>query len=318
MKTTELCRELSGRFMPFAEEASLLKYLRGLVETYASDCQVDTYGSLIAHQSGAGQRVMISAQVDVPTVMVTYVEEDGRARFLMTGKRTCCIEEGALVRFAGTIAGVLYDEGCACAEDLQRMRLVPQNGALCVGAKGVLEGPIHQEKTVLCGANCGVAAACAALVDLMKQGNPGGLDLYYVLSIGSEAEMVSQRGVLCASLNLRPDVGISLEPITVADASVVPGRGPVVLLQDEHAVLRRDMLLRLRRAVGDCGIVPQYAAVCPTSRETALYHYQCGGALAATLCLLAARWGTGRESVVVEDITAGVTLARALLRTFEE
>ena len=79
------------------------------------ECWIDDYGSLIAHQRGDGKCVMVTAQADVQTVVITYIHEDGTARFLMTGKGNYHVTRGNAVRFAKQLVGVVeYDDGNEC------------------------------------------------------------------------------------------------------------------------------------------------------------------------------------------------------------
>lgn len=112
----ELCGsvfELEQWFQPFGREATFLEHLRSLAEPWVDECWIDDYGSLIAHQRGDGKCVMVTAQADVQTVVITYIHEDGTARFLMTGKGSYHVTRGNAVRFAKQLVGVVeYDDDC--------------------------------------------------------------------------------------------------------------------------------------------------------------------------------------------------------------
>lgn len=101
------CFELEQWFQPFGREATFLEHLRSLAEPWVDECWIDDYGSLIAHQRGDGKCVMVTAQADVQTVVITYIHEDGTARFLMTGKGSYHVTRGNAVRFAKQLVGVV-------------------------------------------------------------------------------------------------------------------------------------------------------------------------------------------------------------------
>lgn len=130
------CFELEQWFQPFGRENVILEHLRKLAEPWADECWIDNYGSLVVHQHGVGKRVMVAAQADVQTVVLTYIHEDGTARFLMTGKGTYYVTEGNAVRFAEQLVGVVeYDDDCQGASDWKRMRIRAENGQLSVGER---------------------------------------------------------------------------------------------------------------------------------------------------------------------------------------
>lgn len=315
MSYIERFRELSGRFQPFSREAPLLEYIRCELQPYADECFIDTFGSLIVRQKGAGKRVMVSAQVDVPTILITYIEADQSGRFLMTGKGVCRIAEGSRVRFGTSMFGTVhYDQDCSGETDLQQMRIIAESGRLQIGDKGTLTGSVSGDDRKFTGAQAGIAAGCITLIELAIMGRLFGLDLYYVFSIGSEAELISQRGVMCAAFWIKPDVGISIELVAADDGQVVPGEGPVILLRDEHAVLRSDMRKAVRTVGEQSNMQLQYTAIAESSRETALYHYQCAGAQAVALAIPVAAYGTSEECVTVRDGEQCTKLVQQLLQ----
>ena len=314
MKCWSDYRKLAEYFRPFGRETILLEYLHNELEKYADECFVDTYGSLIVHQKGPGKRVMISAQADVPTVLITYIETDRTGRFLMTGKGNCKIEEGSRICFGDHSFGtVVFDSNCAGESDLQRMRIKPEGAALHVGDKGILSGDLCINDGKIEGPHSGIAVGCIALMELVKAGCRKDLDLYYVFSVGSEAELISQRGVMCAAFWIKPDVGISIETFAANSDQAVPCTGPVVMLKDEHAVLRRNMRDIILSSAQEVQIALQYAALDETSRETALYHYQCVGAGACTLAFAVKESATVKETASLDDCNQCIVVIKKLI-----
>lgn len=312
------CFELEQWFQPFGREKAILEHLRELAEPWADECWIDNYGSLVVHQRGNGKRVMIAAQADVQTVVLTYIHEDGTARFLMTGKGTYYVAEGNAVRFAGQLVGVIeYDEDCQGASDWKRMRIRAENGRLSVGERGILTDQTGGNQAEIYGPHCGEAAGCMVLLSMLQERNAGGLDLYYVFSIGSESDKVSQRGVKCAAYHIHPDIGISIETLPTSSAHIKLGCGPVIMLRDEHSVLRKKMKDFCRLAAERSQTQVQYAAVAETERETALYHFHCAGADAATIAVPVQPQGVCARKILIEDLENTIALSTALLQTLQ-
>lgn len=310
-----LFESIMASFKPFGRERSLLEMLWKKAESLG-ECSIDRFGSLIVHRSGGGKRIMLAAQADVPSVLVTYVEADGAARFLMTGKSAMQLDEGTEVLVDGNNYTVAWDEDCTGAGDLQRMRILPGPAPLHVGDKGVLTAETLLTEKNLSGANGGIAAALLVLLEALTVA-PEEADVYAVFSIGSEADLVSQRGIKCAAFHIQPQLGISLEALSTGKAAVSCGEGPVLLLSDEHAFLRRPMLRLCRRAAEESGAALQYAALSETSRETALHHYQCQGADAITLALPTEKIGTV-EKINQQDLDSCVQIVAELMKLYLE
>ena len=315
MSEKALFHEIMEGFLPFGRERSFLETLQNAAAPFG-ECSIDRFGSLIVHRPGKGRRVMIAAQTDVPTALVTYIEPNGDARFLMTGKAPASVAAGSEFRFGAVRGTVVFDEDCSGEGDTQHMRIRPGSGSLAVSDKGVLCGESGWSETKLSGANCGVAAALLALWELLCGEKSGEEDLWFVFSVGSEADLVSQRGVKCAAWNIRPELGISIEPLSAAKGKVACGSGAVLLLSDEHAYLRRPMRRLALRAAKESGAALQFAALAETSRETALHHLQCQGADALTLAIPTERSGYAGESACRSDVSASVQLIKKILAMY--
>ena len=312
------CFELEQWFQPFGREATFLEHLRSLAEPWVDECWIDDYGSLIAHQRGDGKCVMVTAQADVQTVVITYIHEDGTARFLMTGKGSYHVTRGNAVRFAKQLVGVVeYDDDCQGASDWKRMRIRAENGKLSVGDRGILTDQTGGNLMEIYGPHCGVAAGCMVLLSMMQRERAKRLDIYYVFAIGSESDKVSQRGVKCAVYHIHPEVGISIESLTTNMNGIKLGCGPAILLRDEHSVLRKKMRVFCRMAAERLQTKVQYAAIPETERETALYHFHCAGSDAATVAIPVKPQGVCARKILISDLQDTITFLAALLRTLE-
>ena len=282
------------------------------------ECWIDDYGSLIAHQRGDGKCVMVTAQADVQTVVITYIHEDGTARFLMTGKGNYHVTRGNAVRFAKQLVGVVeYDDDCQGASDWKRMRIRAENGKLSVGDRGILTDQTGGNLMEIYGPHCDVAAGCMVLLSMMQRERAKRLDIYYVFAIGSESDKVSQRGVKCAVYHIHPEVGISIESLTTNMNGIKLGCGPAILLRDEHSVLRKKMRVFCRMAAERLQTKVQYAAIPETERETALYHFHCAGSDAATVAIPVQPQGICARKILISDLQDTITFLAALLRTLE-
>ncbi len=307
--------ELEQLFQPFGEEKPILEHLRDLVEPWEDESWVDNYGSLIVHRRGTGKRVMLTAQVDVQTFVLTYIHEDGSARFLMTGKGNYCVAEGDVIRFADHLIGTVeYDSDCQGASDWQHMRIRPANGRLCIGQRGILTDQVNGDLNEIRCPHCGEVAGCVALLRLLQEKDVGNLDLYYVFAIGSESDKVSQRGVKCAIQCIHPDIGVSIESLEAKLNNLKPGNGPAILLRDEHSVLRKPMNELCRAAADRAHTALQYAAVAETERETALYHFHCAGAEAVSIAIPTQSQGFHSKKILICDLEDTILLSTALLQ----
>lgn len=320
MEYDKLYKKLLEYIMPFGYENKLLEQIKMISEPYSDESWFDECGSLIVRKKGQGKRIMLTAQVDVPTLVITYIEQDNRARFFLTGKATPQIGISSKVVFSDGSLGVINSEDKHCKDtEIKKMFVRPIDGILHVGQRGVLCGDTNFDKTGIHGPHCGNIGACIALLDIMQNVHCKA-DMYYVFVVGSEAQIISQRGVLGAVFNISPQVGISIEALAAQSNSfnsIDIGKGPVVCLRDEHALISRKMLLSIRDYEDANKKTIQYAALNETGRETALYHISSHGAAGATLCIPVDGQNTKDEMVMFQDINEMSMLIQKLMPMIE-
>lgn len=319
MEYDKMYKKLLEYIMPFGYENKLLEQIKMISEPYSDESWYDECGSLIVRKKGQGKRIMLTAQVDVPTLVVTYIEQD-RARFFLTGKSTPQIAILSKVVFSDGSLGVVDSEDKNCKDnEIKKMFVKSIDGILHVGQRGVLCGNMNFDKTGIYGPHCGTIGACIALLDIMQNVDCKG-DMYYVFAVGSEAQIVSQRGVLGAVFNISPQVGISIEALSTQSNSYYSidiGKGPVLCLRDEHALISKKMLLFIRDYEDVSKKTIQYAALNETGRETALYHISSHRAAGATLCIPVDCQNTKDEMVMFKDINEMSMLVQKLMPMIE-
>ena len=80
------------------------------IKDYCDEYTVDAMGNLIAHKKGDGVRIMLAAHMDEIGVMVTYIDENGFARFSAVGGLYVRELVHRRVRFANGVVGVIGSE----------------------------------------------------------------------------------------------------------------------------------------------------------------------------------------------------------------
>lgn len=107
--TADLIRELSDLTGPSGQEGPIRSRLRELVAPDAEQLHEDALGSLFVHLRGErgreGRRLLILVPMDEAAVVVTHVDEHGRAAVAALGTLLPAAVAGCRVRFAsGAVA----------------------------------------------------------------------------------------------------------------------------------------------------------------------------------------------------------------------
>ena len=97
--------EISKKTAASGVEDEIRSYIKNYLEDF--ETFTDAHGSLIAHKKGKGEAKMIVTALDIPSLFVTHVMENGFLRFCTNGIEKEKLK-GLRVRFPGGGKGVIY------------------------------------------------------------------------------------------------------------------------------------------------------------------------------------------------------------------
>lgn len=253
MANYELLKELTQTWGVAGREKAVRSVILRELEGLADQAYVDNIGNVIALKRGrgGGKKIMLCAHMDEIGLQVKKIEGDGRIRVQNVGwVWTAALYNDQVVFQNGTIgvvgccgrieeakndSGKLYiDIGCTTKEDAEKYVKV---GDYCgfVGPYYELQNGRISAKTF------DDRAGCFLLLEALKRNKgEGPNDVYYVFSVQEE---VGCRGSKAAAVQVKPDMGISVDvtpdhfyPCDLEGSSAV-GEGVSVTLGDPSAML---------------------------------------------------------------------------------
>lgn len=256
---------------------------------------VDALGSVIAQREGSGSRVLLTARMDQPGIIVVG-EEEGKLRVEPTGGLKPA--PGLRLRFRQGGFGVLAGE--------QGKGLDGHGPGVAVGAAAVPDAPIRAAGDWICGPAAASRTVCALALAALADCGERALCVAFT---GDEA------GAGAAAWSLRPELALTLG---VADAGgmgaarpgLEPGKGPAVRVMDDGFIAHPGLRQGLVRAAAAAGVPHQLEVVAgsaspgPGALQTSCYGVPTGG-----LSLPCRYRATPGELLHLADVRA----ARALL-----
>jgi len=250
---------------------SLRRLLRGM-GTFSED----PTGNLHLRTGGGGARLLITAHMDAPGIIVTKVDAaTGAARLGILGGRRASELVGATVRFEdGRLAVVTADRsGAAKDGDLDADALSLESGAgkssgrkgrsaargaagngargarLEVGDVAALEDRPVRLGDLWCAANLDNRAGCAALAEALRTARRSRFDVTAVFAAQSD---LGSRGATTAAFGIEPELAIVIDVAHVGDSKetsgVAVGKGPGVALKEAGFLAHPEALELVRRA----------------------------------------------------------------------
>lgn len=334
-KILELQRRLTGVAMPSGLEAPQAELLAELARPFVDEVYRDTMGNVICHKKGPGKKLMIPAHMDVIGMMITDVDARGFLRFEPLGGHAAFSLVGASVRTESGVRGSIWpdkdagiggktpgevdihdlfiDIGAKSREEAEKLAPI---GSVCV---------FDAQPVLLAGDNLmspytDDLSGCIALLLAMEQVKNSPNDLYFVFSVQEE---VGCRGAGTAAFTIQPDMGIAVDVTVAADTpeqlphqrnQVRLGGGPAIKLKDGGMRANPQVVVHLRRAAEQAGIVWQDEILLGGSTDARTMQASRSGVLAGCVSIPCRHVHSPGEIVNLRDIQqTGALLAAAAM-----
>jgi len=288
-------------------------------------CRALQWHRLHAKLAG-GRRVMVSAHIDEPGVIVTQVDGRGFARVAPLGSLAPGACLGRTVRFLNGACGVFGFRDFENKKDLIFEQLFIDLGChsaeecpVKLGDVAVLDAPFLELNGRLSGKALDNRAGAAILIELARRAQltpPGRTD--ETVLVFSVQELVGMRGLGPAAFGLQPDLALALDTAAAGDTPDGPptqialGKGPVIHMRDQHMISDPAIVAWAMQTAEAEGIPYQVGLGAGRSGARAV---QLGreGVWTCALSLPCRYSGTGIEMIDLEDIEHTLHLAQALL-----
>ena len=315
---------LAAAFGPPGREsgvrAVIARALRGV-----GRARTDVLGNLHVHVPGRGPRLLLTAHMDAPGVIVTRVEAAGHARLALLGGTGAADLVGASILFEdGSTALVAYDRPRdAKANDIDADQLLLLTGLPAaaarkrfpVGAVGALAGGAVRLGDAWCGSNLDNRTGCAAVIAAALARRRGiAYDLHLAFSAQSE---VGARGAATGTFGIEPDVAIVVDVATAGEGAgaVTAGGGPCVGIMELGYVAHPAALELVRRAARAARVKPQWLVREGSGSDARMIRSTRSGVPTAVIAVPERRTGSARSLVHLKDLERMALLIEKILVT---
>ena len=300
-------------------ESALSAYLAEKMMPYCTTIELDAMGNLICTRKGTGREggcLMLSAPMDVPGVIVHYIEENGMLRISPVGAFDAVSAVFGQVVFENGVKGIFCsDSGKAdgatvrtCYIDIGAKDRKTASRRVRVGMTAtIISQPLSLSADTVTGAFVGARTACAVLLETAKHLPETKQDVLFVFTAQSA---VGNRGISSAVSHTGPDAVISLDAVPAGDCpggeqnGVSLGDGAVIRVRDGG--MASDA--RLLSTLTDCAVAQKIPCrpVVLTKEKTdaALAQMTAGGCRSISLGVPVRHLHTPAETVCVSDADA--------------
>ncbi len=303
-------------------QSALKRALRG-----AGSLRADALGNLHLHRAGKGPRLLLTAHMDAPGVIVTRVDPMGLARLSILGPISASDLVGADVFFDGTARGVVGVNRSADTKDpheVEAESLFLEFGLggrraakeISVGAVGALSGGAERLGDLWCGINLDNRAGCAAVASALRAARGIRFDLHAVFSAQSD---LGARGAATGAYGIDPDVAVVVDVAFVGESKgsgdIALGKGPCIGLKEEGYLPHPAALDLVKRAAKLSRVAHQWLIRETSGSDARAIRAARAGVPTVLVAIPARRTGGPRVLVHSTDLEQTVKLVRQILTT---
>jgi len=321
--------------------AAIKRAVRGL-----GAAREDALGNVHLHIPGKGARLLLTAHMDAPGVIVTRVDSSGLARLSILGPMSAADWIGAVVSLNGRGGGGSRAEGGGRSpreggdaprgvvgwdrpKDMKDSREVEPEalyldtglGAkqapkrIAVGTVGAILDRAEKLGDLWCGGNLDNRAGCAVLVAALRGARGLRNDLHVVFSAQSD---LGARGAATSAFGIDPDVAVVLDVAFVGESrggDIALGKGPCLGLKEEGFLPHPAALDLAKRAAKGARVPHQWLIRESGGSDARAVRATRSGVPTALVAIPARKTGGPRVLVNANDLEQTVKLVRQIVTT---
>ncbi len=287
----------------------------------------DALGNLHLHLPGKGARLLLTAHMDAPGVIVTRVDSAGVARVSLLGNATPGDLVGATVVLDGDIEGLLgfdrpkdpkdgreVEADALFLETGIRGKAAPKR--IPVGTVGAIKDRASRLGELWCAANLDNRAGCAAVAAAVRKVRGLRHDVHVVWSAQSD---LGARGAATGAFGIEPDVALVVDVAFVGESKgagdIALGKGPCVALKEEGYLAHPAALDLLKRAARTARVKHQWLIRESSGSDARAVRASRSGVPTVVIAIPARRTGGPCALLNASDLEQTAILIRQVLTT---
>lgn len=290
------------------------------IKKYCDEVTVDAMGSIIAHKSGKGKKIMFAAHLDEIGVIATFIDDNGFIRFSNVGGLYVKDLVYRKVRFANGIIGVIGSEEEAFEKKPSLDKLYIDIGAkdkaeaekyVSIGDTAAFIGGYYEQNGVVVSKALDDRAGCYILIEAMKKLKKNKNDLYFVFT---SQEEVGIRGAKTAAYAVNPDFAVAVDVTDTGDTPEAPKmavklhKGAAIKVMDRSVLCDIDVRETMIAAAKKAKIPYQMEVLNIGGTDAGAIHLTRAGVKTGAISLPLRYMHSPAETASIKDIKACVNL----------
>lgn len=317
----ELIKKLTEAHGVSGNEEEVRDIIISEIKPYIDEFKVDALGNLIAIKKGNARKIMIAAHMDEIGLMVTYIDDNGFARFSSLGWVSQYYSLCQRVLFKnGTIGCVFYEEKLEEMKDLKLSKMYIDIGAnskgdaekkIKIGDTASFIGNAKKEGDMIISKALDDRSGCAVLIKTIQNLPASENEIYFVFTVQEELGL---RGAQTAAFQIQPEIAIAVDVTLTGDTpdcsamEVKCGKGPAIKIKDKSIICHPDVKRILEDSAKKANINIQYEILENGGSDPGSIHLVAGGIPSGAISIPCRYTHSTNEMIDIRDLDAAVKL----------
>lgn len=322
MTGMKLLEKLTQANSPSGNENNIRELILSEIKDLCDEVSTDALGNIIAHKNGDGSKIMFAAHMDEIGITVSYIDENGFARFAAVGGLEIKALLNRRVMFQNGILGVIGTEDGVEKPDIKKLYIdigaknkKEAEKLISVGDTAIFTGGFYKHGSTVVSKALDNRVGCYALIEAMREIKSSQNDLYFVFTAQEE---VGLRGAKTSAFAINPDFAVAVDVTDTGDTPNAPlmavslGKGAAIKVMDRSIMCDSDVRTHMIETAKSNNIPYQLEIMTDGGTDAGAIHLSGAGVKTGGISIPTRYIHSPSEMINISDTKACIALITAL------
>ena len=314
-----LLKELTQICAPSGNEEKIRNFIIRSVEGYVDELNIDNLGNLIAVKKSTrigAKKVMLAAHMDEVGLIVTYIDDNGFARFGEIGRINPNSLANSTVIFTNGAAGIVRFEGTS-KDKLEYKKMFIDASGVNIGDTASFARNFSETEEHIFSNALDDRVGCYILIELIRQITNPSDDIYFVFTAQEELGL---RGATVSAFGIESDIAFAIDVTPAYDfpgadkGAVKLGEGIAVKIKDNSIICHSKVKTMLIDTAIKLNLKYQLEVLTTGGTDAGAIHLTKNGIPSGVLSIPTRYIHSGCEVVCKRDIYDAIAIFKEILK----
>lgn len=310
----DLIKKLTSSYGVSGNEEEIKNVITKEIENNISKLYTDTLGNLICIKEGKEKTILVTAHMDEPGIINTYIDEKGFIRFGFIGNYPTVNLLNQRVKYKNNVIGVILTDATDDTKTLKQSNLYIDIGAnsreeaeklVSIGDTACIISECIKQGDFIISKALDNRVGLAILINTIKKLSKSNNTIYFVFTT---QEFLGQRGAKVITKHINYDMAINIDLTPAGDElksknlNLKCGNGPAIKIKDQSILCHTEVKKHLEDVAKKNNIPYQYEINETIKTDAGAYHLSFGGIKTGGISIPCRNLNSTNEMVNINDL----------------